>query len=152
MDFSSPSSGPKLFRVGTLTYTKGGLFTLSLWLLWGDFAFYFFESIFGRFLPIFLKDLHASNTLIGIMTGSFAGLVNVLFLPGISRWSDNLRSSIGRRIPLLYVVTPLTVTAVVGVGFAPEIGNWIFEHFSGLLPAAWTKGTFILWMLSLFVV
>ena len=125
---------------------------LSFWLLWGDFAFNFFESVFARFLPIFLKDLEASNTLIGVMTGSFAGLVNVMFLPGISRWSDDLRTSIGRRIPLLYVVTPLTVGTVVAVGFAPEFGGWFFDRFSAHLPASWTKGAIILVILSVLVV
>ena len=139
-----PPPTDRRYKTGTLTYTKSGLFVLSLWLLWGDFAFNFFESVFGKFLPIYLKDLQASNTLIGVMTGSFAGLVNVLFLPGISRWSDDLRTSLGRRIPLLYVITPLTVGAVIAVGFAPEIGNWMFEHLSVHLPASVTKVGMIL--------
>ena len=146
------ASGQRIYRTENLTYTKGGLLVLSFWLLWGDFAFNFFESVFGRFLPIFLKDLHASNTLIGVMTGSFAGLVNVAFLPGISRWSDDLRTSIGRRIPLLYVVTPLTVGAVISVGFAPEIGGWMFDRFTGHLPESWSKGALILGILSVLVV
>ena len=125
---------------------------LSLWLLWGDFAFNFFESVFGRFLPIFLKDLQASNTLIGVMGGSFAGVVNVLFLPGISRWSDDLRTSIGRRIPLLYVITPLTVASVVAVGFAPEIGGWLFGLFSAHLPESVTKVTMVLGLMCVLTV
>ena len=51
----------------------------------GDFAYTFFESIFGPFIPLYLKDLHASNTVIGVMTGSIAGVVNILFLPNLSR-------------------------------------------------------------------
>lgn len=149
---SIPAGGPDLYRAGTLSYTKRGLFKLSLWLLWGDFAFYFFESVFGRFLPIYLKDLNASNTLIGIMTGSFAGLVNVMFLPGISRWSDDFRSKIGRRVPFLYVVTPLVVGTLILVGFAPEIGGWLFDHFAVHLPASVTRGGLILGLLSLLVV
>ena len=152
---SAPSPSCKNSRQYTtenLTYTKGGLLMLSFWLLWGDFAFNFFESVFGRFLPIYLKDLQASNTLIGVMGGSFAGLVNVLFLPGISRWSDDLRTSIGRRIPLLYVITPLTVGAVVSVGFAPEIGNSMFEHTSVHLPASVTKAGMILGLMCVLVV
>ncbi len=141
-----------VYRTGTLSYTRKGLFVLSLWLLWGDFAFYFFESVFGRFLPIYLKELNASNTLIGVMTGSFAGVVNVLFLPGFSRWSDNFRSKIGRRVPFLYAVTPLVVGTLMLVGFAPEIGGWIFDHFSVQLPASFTKGGVILGLLSLLVV
>ena len=148
----SQPGGPRTYHTGSLSYTRNGLFVLSFWLLWGDFAFNFFESVFGRFLPIFLKDLQASNTLIGVMTGSFAGLVNVLFLPGISRWSDDLRTKIGRRIPLLYVVTPLTVGAVIGVGFAPEVGGWLFHRFAIHLPAAWTKGALTLGLLSVLVV
>ena len=151
MNQSPPSSAvamePHLFRTENLAYTRGGLVALSFWLLWGDFAFNFFESVFVRFLPIFLKDLQASNTLIGVMTGSFAGMVNVLFLPGISRWSDNFRSAIGRRIPLLYMVTPPTVFAVVAIGFAPEVGGWLFDHLSLHLPSSVTKGGLILGLL-----
>jgi MFS family permease len=150
---SSPVHGVQhTYHTGSLTYTKSGLLALSFWLLWGDFALNFFESVFGRFLPIYLKDLQASNTLIGVMAGSFAGLVNVLFLPGISRWSDDLRTSIGRRIPLLYVITPLTVGAVVAVGFAPEIGNWMFEHTSVHLPASVTKAGMILGLMCVLTV
>jgi len=148
----SPTPGPHHYNTENLTYTKGGLLVLSFWLLWGDFAFNFFESVFGKFLPIFLRDLQASNTLIGIMTGSFAGLVNVLFLPGISRWSDDLRTSLGRRIPLLYVVTPLTVGAVIAVGSAPEIVGWLFDRLSIHLPAPVTKGALILGLLSVLIV
>lgn len=153
--FSAPPpsyNGSRQYSTGSLTYTRGGLFVLSFWLLWGDFAFNFFESVFGRFLPIFLKDLQASNTLIGVMTGSFAGLVNMLFMPGISRWSDDLRTSLGRRIPILYVVTPLTVGALIAVGFSPEIGGWIFDRFSVRLPDSVTKGAFILGLISVLVV
>ena len=150
---SLPAAGaPALYRTGTLSYTRRGLFVRSLWLLWGDFAFYFFEAVFGRFLPIYLKELNASNTLIGVMTGSFAGLVNVLFLPGISRWSDDFRSRIGRRVPFLYVVTPVVVGTLMLVGFAPEIGGWAFDRFSVHLPAAVTRGGLILGLLSLLVV
>jgi len=125
---------------------------MSLWLLWGDFSLYFFESVFARFLPIYLKEYQASDTLIGVMTGSFAGLVNVAFLPGISRWSDNFRSPLGRRIPFLYVVTPLLVGALILVGFAPEIGGWLFARFSIRLPSWFTQNGIILGLLSVFVV
>jgi len=146
------ASSKHTYSVGSLTYTKRGLMVLSLWLLWGDFAFNFFESIFVKFIPIYLKDLHASNTLIGVMGGSFAGMVNVLFLPAISRWSDDLRTPMGRRIPLLYVITPLTVGAVVGIGFAPRIGDWLFNIASAYLPAAGTKAAIILTLLCMLTV
>lgn len=148
----APGEARQFYRTGSLEYTRRGLLVLSFWLLWGDFAFTFFESVFGRFLPIYLKDLQASNTLIGVMGGSFAGVVNLLFLPGISRWSDDLRTSLGRRIPLLYVITPLTVGAVVAVGFAPEIGGWLFGLFSALLPASLNKAATILGLMCVLIV
>jgi len=142
----------KIYSVGTLRYTVRGLVVLFLWLLWGDFAFTFFECIFGRFIPLYLKDLHASNSLIGIMTGSFAGIVNILFLPNISQWSDNYRSRLGRRIPFLYVVTPLTVIALVAVGFAPEIATWVDIHILSRLAPSVSITTVILTLLCVLVV
>lgn len=147
-----PGTQPGVYTAGSLVYSKKSLVVLSLWLLWGDFAFNFFENVFGKFLPIFLKDLHASDTMIGVMTGSFAGLVNVLFLPAISRWCDNLRTPIGRRIPLLIIATPLTAGTVVAVGFAPEIGKWISTNFFHLLPGGTTEGNIVIWLLCFFVV
>ena len=144
------TDGPLLYRLGTLTYTRGQLTSLFLWLLGGDFAFTFFEQIFGRFLPIFAKELHASDTLVGVMTGSIAGLVNLFFLPGISTRSDRHRGPRGRRIPFLLLSTPCTVLSLLLVGFAPEIGQW--TH--GWLPENGyvTAGGLVLGLLCLFVV
>jgi maltose/moltooligosaccharide transporter len=151
-EHGAAASGPKLFRTENLVYTKRGLLVLSFWLLWGDFAFNFFESIFGRFIPIYFKDLNASNTLIGIMTGSFAGLVNLFFLPGISRWSDNLRCTLGRRIPFLFVTTPLTVISLVLVGFAPGIGNWAHQKFLAFGTVPFGREAVVLALACVFVV
>ncbi|PAW79105.1 MAG: hypothetical protein B9S32_03880 [Verrucomicrobia bacterium Tous-C9LFEB] len=140
---SSPEATPGIYTVGTLKYTKRSMAVLFGWLLWGDFAFNFFESIFGRFMPLYLNDLKASNTLIGITTGSIAGVVNILFLPNISQWSDRLRTRWGRRIPLLTVVAPLTTLSLLGVGFAPEISAWISNHVPASL-APWLSGTTLL--------
>jgi|GEM_PF-4579585 len=60
------------YQAGTLVYSRKGLLILSFWLLFWDFAFNFFEAIFGRFLPIYLKDLQASNTVIGLMPEALA--------------------------------------------------------------------------------
>ncbi|GAT34429.1 MFS-type transporter, Atg22 family [Terrimicrobium sacchariphilum] len=147
-----PGTQPGVYTAGSLVYSKKSLMVLSLWLLWGDFAFYFFETVFGRFLPLFLKDLQASNTMIGVMTGSFAGLVNVLFLPSISRWCDNLRTPLGRRIPLLIVATPLTASMVVAVGFAPEMAKWISSNFFHLLPGGTSEKNIVIWLMCVFVV
>jgi MFS family permease len=122
------------------------------WLLWGDFAFTFFECIFGRFLPLYLKDLQASNALIGIMGGTIAGGVNILFLPGISQWSDRCRTPWGRRIPFLAVATPITVVALILVGFAPELGGWLHRSVVLRVAPAIPVTAVILTVLCIFVV
>ncbi|MBN8712277.1 MAG: MFS transporter [Verrucomicrobia bacterium] len=86
------------------------------------------------------------------MTGSLAGLVNVLFLPGISQWSDGFRSKIGRRIPFLYVVTPMVVGSLILIGFTPEIGGWLFYRIQWCLPWEIEQGSFILTLLGVTVV
>ncbi|XHR30935.1 MAG: MFS transporter [Chthoniobacteraceae bacterium] len=149
---SSETSLVKIYVAGTLRYTLRKLSVLFLWLLWGDFAFTFFESIFGRFLPLYLKDLQASNSLIGIMAGSFAGLMNILFLPNISQWSDNYRSRLGRRIPFLYVVAPLATASLVAVGFAPEIAAWLYATVLSRVVPSISMVTVVLSLLCAFVV
>ena len=148
----SPSSAAALYRAGSLTYTKAGLLTLSFWLLWGDFAFAFFESIFGRFIPLFLRELEASNTVVGLMTGGLVGVVNILCLPNISRWSDRFRSRLGRRIPFLMVATPITVLSLVCAGFTPEISKFLYPFVPGWLEKFVSGHVFTLSLLCLFVV
>jgi MFS family permease len=143
---------PRTFNAGAINYTFRGVCILFAWLLWGDFVFTFFENIFGRFIPLYLKDLHASNSLIGIMNGSIAGGVNLLFLPSISQWSDRYRSRWGRRIPFLAVTAPLTVGAMLFMGFAPEIGAWVHGHLTAPILPGWSEPAVILGLLCLFVV
>lgn len=146
-----PPPGRKIYRVGTLRYTLGGVTVLFLWLLWGDFCFTIFESIFGKFLPLYMKDLEASNKMIGVMTGSIGGIVNVLFLPNISMASDRHRGRWGRRIPFLFWSTPCAVGALVLVGFSSEIGAWLHRSLVAL-PGAVSVSMVTLGLLSVLVV
>ncbi len=103
-------------------------------------------------MPIYLESLHASNTLIGIVTGGLAGLVNVLFLPNISQWSDRFRSKLGRRIPFLLVVTPLTTLSLMAVGFSPEIAAWCHRYVTAEIAPWLTQSTLLLSLICVFAV
>ncbi|MFZ4779107.1 MAG: MFS transporter, partial [Terrimicrobiaceae bacterium] len=142
----------RTYHVGTLVYTFRGVTMLFVWLLWGDFAEAFFASVFGNFLPLYLKDLEASNTLIGVMMGSIGGIINILFLPGISRMSDNCRSRWGRRIPFLAITTPLKVFSLIMIGFAPEVGGWLYAHLIHPIVPGITLQTVLLSWLCIFIV
>lgn len=140
----------KTYRVGTLEYTVRQLAFLFLWLLAGDFCWMLFQTIFFMFMPVYMQRLHADNTTIAVVTGSTAGMVNLLFLPNISIWTDRYRSRLGRRVPFLLWSTPLTVTALVLIGYAPNIGAWV--HADKILPLSVSLTVTVLGVLTVFVV
>src|ERR1700712_1258941 len=104
---SSTAGSPALYRVGTLTYTKTGLFNVFFWMLWGDLCLNVMESAIPRMVPLQLQSLGASNAVIGLLTGSMMSLINWITNPLISTWSDRHRGKLGRRIPFLLYPTPL---------------------------------------------
>lgn len=56
-----PHQAGKIFRVGTLTYTKAALFSLFAWLLWGDFCFILMQTAAPSVLQLNLKEMGAST-------------------------------------------------------------------------------------------
>lgn len=124
--------GRKVYRVGTLSYTKAGLFALFGWMLWGDFCFTLMETAAPAVLQVNLKDMGAANWLIGLVLVTIPGVLNMTVCPASSFWSDRFRSRWGRRIPFLFVATiPLSVFLVL-IGFSRQIGAGLH----GLLQAA----------------
>lgn len=111
---------PKLFRAGSLVYTRAGLVTLFSWLLWGDFIYSFMESVLPCLLPVLLKDHGANNQEIATI-GAIYMVANALLNPVISYQSDRFRSRWGRRRPFIFVTTPFVVLFLSAIPFAPEI-------------------------------
>jgi Na+/melibiose symporter-like transporter len=143
---------PRIYEVGTLKYDRKDLLKLFAWLLGGDFVLVFFESIFGSFIPLYSQQFHASNVLIGVMMGSVAGILNLLFGPSISRWSDNLRGPWGRRIPFIAFATPIIMVSIVMMGYAPEVGAVLYRRFVHPFAPAVAFDTVVLTLLTTFVV
>lgn len=123
------SSGPA-YKIGTLTYTKAGLATLFVWLLWGDFCFTLMEIVVPSVLPVVLKNSGASNTVIGVLVGSIATILNMLITPTVSFQSDRHRGRFGRRIPYLLWPTPFIVLFLSLIPFSPEISRCL-ENSAG---------------------
>jgi maltose/moltooligosaccharide transporter len=112
----------KSFKVGTLTYTKAGLFSLFAWLLWGDFCFILMETAAPSVLQVNLNEMGAPNWMIGLILSTIPGVLNMTVCPAASFWSDRFRSRWGRRIPFLFIATiPLTVFLAL-IGFSRQIG------------------------------
>jgi len=137
----------KLWHAGTLVYTTPALAVLFLWLLWGDFAWQMKERSVTPVVQLLFGMFHASDYLTGIMIGSLPQIVGLLLGPIIAYRSDRLRSRWGRRIPFLFVSTPIVVISMVGLAFSPYLGPWLHGLLGSHSPG---PNTLVLIFLGLF--
>lgn len=124
-------TGPKRWRVGTLSYTAGGLVLLSCWLLWGDFAFSLKDRSVGTVVRIMLKKWEASDTTVAFLLGSLSCILGMLIGPVLSYRSDRHRGKWGRRIPYILVASPIVAAAMMGIAFSPQIGAVLHRALGG---------------------
>lgn len=139
-----PPAGPippleeSQWQVGTLAYTKNGLARLFSWLLWGDFAWQIRDRSMATVLQLVLKKFDASDTLAGLLSGTFPSAISFVFGPIISYQSDRTRTRRGRRIPFLLVAAPVAAVATIGLGTSPLVGNALHHALGtrspGLFP------------------
>lgn len=133
------AAGPKLYRVGTLSYTAAGLGALFFWLLWGDFCVTLMEAVWHSIVPLKIKELNAPNWVIGAIMVSLPQVLNTILNPVISTASDRYRSRWGRRRPFMMVATPFIGILLCVIGFSPDIGKWLYH--AGLGQATgWSLG------------
>ena len=114
---------PDRFRIGTLVYTKMGLATLFLWILWGDFCITMLGFIKPNILPLMLREIGASNQSIALISLSIPNLMTMFIAPLISVRSDRFRSRWGRRIPFLLIGTPFLTFFLIMLGFSEPISQ-----------------------------
>jgi WD40 repeat protein len=119
-------SGPPIderYKVGTLQYTKAGLFALFGWMIMANLCFGLFEGNGGAgSIPFYLQDnFHVSNTMISVLFNFIPMIIGTFMTPIVSFWSDRTRSRLGRRIPYILFSAPFLVLFAVGLGFSDEI-------------------------------
>ncbi len=129
---AATAPGPKSWSVGTLTYNRRQLVWLFFWILLADFTLTLMESVMPSLLPLSLKEIGASNTIIGL-TVTISSAMNMVLNPVISTASDRHRGPRGRRLPFLLWPTPFVALFLVLTGFSPQIGAWLHRQ----LPAGW---------------
>jgi maltose/moltooligosaccharide transporter len=98
-----------------LTFLIGfGFFTMGL-----------MDILYDTYVPIFLGDLFArmhveSNALIGfIMT--LDNILAIFLIPIVAVWSDNTRTRIGRRMPFIVVLLPLSAVCFSLIPYAAAV-------------------------------
>jgi MFS family permease len=125
-DGSASGNGQKkVWTVGTLAYTSGGLGVLFFWLLGGDFAWNLKERAVVPVAQLMLRSFQASDFLVGLLVGSIPAALGMILGPIASVKSDRHRGKLGRRIPFLLVPTPFIVLSMLALGGAPWLAGKI---------------------------
>lgn len=114
----------KTWTVGTLSYTKKEIVRLFSWLMWNDFCLVLKGSV-PALVPILMKDLGASNAVMGLYMGTLAGMLTIVINPVVSTWSDRHRGSYGRRRPFLLFATPFCALFLCAIPFMPRLAPHI---------------------------
>jgi Na+/melibiose symporter-like transporter len=129
------------YRAGSLVYNSAGLRKVFAWLLGADLIFTLIDVIEPRVLPVLLKLHDATDTQIGVIIGVFNAVLQLIIMPPLGYWSDRLRTKWGRRIPVLFWVTPFVTLFLALTPFSPEIARWLqgvpgVRDWLHLLPVA----------------
>ncbi|MGE4564776.1 MAG: MFS transporter [Victivallaceae bacterium] len=116
---------PKSWKVGTLTYSFGGLAFIFTILLIGDMIWAFRERSVSTVARLVFQKHGASDFVNGILIASIPSAIGLGLVPIISFHSDRFRSRFGRRIPYLFVTTPIVVAGMVGMAYSEKVGHWL---------------------------
>ena len=144
------AGGQKIYRCGTLTYTKVGLFGLFAWLLWGDFCFTLMEAVVPSVMPLKLKALGCSNSIMALIMTAAPGVMSMTVNPYVSFKSDRYRSRWGRRIPFIIWTMPFVCGTLAIMGFSDDLCVLLrnnSELLSSYSPATITIGLIALFMI-----
>lgn len=117
--------GRRIYRCGTLVYTKRGLVMLFAWLLWGDFCFTMMETVVPSIMPLKLRALGSANWIIAAIMSTLPGIFNTTVCPWVSSKSDHFRSRWGRRIPFILYTMPFLTASLLFIGFSDTLGGWL---------------------------
>ena len=128
---TAAAPGRKLWRVGTLSYTAGGLLMLCLCLLGGDFPWALKDRAVAPSATLLIRQIGVSELVYGLVIIGFPNFTNLFLSPAICYISDRHRGRWGRRIPFLMFTTPFIVLGLYLLGFSRMLGS----RLHGAVPA-----------------
>ena len=123
----------KTWHCGTLTYTRAGIVTLFVFLLFGSFSFNLMMTVVPSILPLKLKSLGASDVLIGLLLTSIFPMFGLFISPYLSFKSDYLRTRWGRRKPFFFFTLPFVTLSIVLLAFSEDVARFLQQ--SGFLAS-----------------
>jgi maltose/moltooligosaccharide transporter len=138
-----PEADGEPYRCGTLSYTKKGLVALFVWLLWGDFCFIMMETVAPSIIPLQLKALGVSNTMMGLVLTTLPAVLNMTVCPYVSFKSDRCRSRWGRRIPFILATLPFLCLCLFALGYGDALGGLLAKVAAPVHKFTPTGATFL---------
>ena len=107
-----PVKVEKTYTAGTLTYTKSTMFLAMALVLLGVFTYSLAVAFVPKIIPLRLKDLGCSNTLLVFIMSTLGQVLNMTICPWVSFKSDRYRSQRwGRRFPFIFYTMPMMCTS-----------------------------------------
>ncbi|MFO8065686.1 MAG: MFS transporter [Spirochaetia bacterium] len=95
----------------------------------GFFTMGLMDPLYDNYVPVFLDGLVDSRALIGALM-TIDNIMALLLIPLVTAWSDNARTSIGRRMPFIIVALP---ASAVMFTFLPVAGMTSLAAFVAAL-------------------
>jgi MFS family permease len=103
----------------------------------GFFTMGLMDPLYDNYIPVFLDGFVASRAVIGALM-TIDNIMALMLIPLVTAWSDNARTSIGRRMPFVTVLLPLSAvtfallpyagTATLGVFVIALVGFNLFKQ------------------------
>jgi MFS family permease len=89
----------------------------------GFFTMGLMDPLYDTYVPLFLRRYIRSNTLVGgIMT--LDNILQLFLIPVIAIWSDRTRTRIGRRMPFIIVMLPISAVLFHLVPIMAALSLW----------------------------
>ena len=121
----------KIYECGNLKMSIWGVTSAIALIVLGFFAYTFAATSVVQLMPLHIKDIGASDTLLVFVMTTIAGIINVTVCPWVSFKSDRYRGKRwGRRTFYIISTVPLYGGSIILFGFADPIGNFVAKMFN----------------------
>lgn len=108
---------------------------LTVLIGFGFFTMGLMDPLYDTYTPLFLRRYLNSNAAVGLIM-TLDNILQLLLIPVISIWSDRTRTRIGRRMPFIVVMLPISailfslIPSLAGLSFIALLGIiFIFNIF-----------------------
>ena len=139
------SDKKQIYECGTLRYTLTGVVVAAGLIMMGFFSYHISTYAVTSAVPLRLKELGASNTLIVLIMTTISTIFNMTICPAISFRSDRYRGKRwGRRIVFIIGTLPMMVTCLLLFAFSGSIGSGLaamVKNWCSVAPTTFIIGT-----------